>query len=122
MLIVAAWGLVLLAVFSVTCNHMSGCLTCECLKDEPPSIEELYHQGMQNPYDDMETKINSMYGAMYEDSKGNRHPMYMHKDFYKRTIVGIEGESPKFIRLQAHKDKKMIVPGKADKGSSNKKN
>jgi hypothetical protein len=81
--ILGLWGLMLLWLFSLICNHQNGCLGCECLRDDPPHLSEvIYEAGNTTPKS--KAKIENMYlNQNFRDKNGKIVPKHMHQDYYK---------------------------------------
>ena len=68
-------------IIILVCNHRNGCITCECLKDDPPDIEDVLYNRTMMPYNNSDQRINNVYNSQFTDSKGSPVPKYMLKQF-----------------------------------------
>ena len=55
MVIGVVWGFMIMLIIILVCNHRNGCISCDCLRDDPPDIEEAMYNTTMMPYQQSDT-------------------------------------------------------------------
>ena len=88
----AVWVAIFAMVVSLVCNHKTGCLSCMCLKDEPPTLEEVLYNHRDINDEVIKTRIKDIYENMnYKDERGRLTPKFVHQNFYRNSSCYISG-------------------------------
>lgn len=78
--LIGLWGLLLIVMVALCCNHRTGCLGCSCCSESDDTItfrEPIYIAG-SNPYGNLINKIQEKYKVdNFDNGKSSMQPLKM---------------------------------------------